>query len=373
MAFRPCVALLVVASTATPARAADPDVTLKLEAGSEVDSNAHRAPSGASTVGAAVGRLGVRFDLAGRAGEAVSYAVSALGAAKAFAGADSSSEDVAVAAADARIDVGSGAVAPGLRLSYYDVFGQADNALTLRTGDAAAALTVRAGDLRVAATAGWRFFTYKSLGNFDFDGPHAGLTVGHRVHGEDSSWQLAWAAAYGAAVRGYGNGALASICAPGAPIVPTCLAGTDAHRSDLFHDLAAQVTYTGGIILGLRLDLQVDDSNSFGQSLVRGRVELSGTAELFFDLVATAKVVLQVDAYPDGLLLGGDVGTFTTIEDEARNALILHLTRDLTDAWTLEGRVAAYANPFASSAIAYSRQTAYLGVVYTFRPASRAP
>jgi hypothetical protein len=361
--LRVAAAVLLVS---TAARAADPDVTMKLEAGSEVDSNAHRAPSGADAVGAAVGRLGLHLDLAGRAGDAAVYALDAVGAAKAFTS-GASSEDVAVAAADARIDLGAGAVAPGLRVSYYDVFGEADNALALRTGDAAAALTLRAGEVRVAAIAGWRFFTYKPLGAFDFDGPHAGMTVGQRFRGDDASWQLAWAAAYSASVRGYSSGALVSDCPPGAAIAPSCLLVSSTGRSDLFHDLAVDVTYTGAFILGLRLGLQVDDSNSFGQSLLRGRAELSGTAELVFDIVATAKIVLQIDAYPDGLLLGGDVGTFTTIEDEARNALILHFTRDLGDAWTLEARLCAYANPFASQAIAYSRQTAYLGVVYTFR------
>jgi len=357
---------LALVLAATTAAAEEPDWTLKLEAGSEVDSNVHRAPSGSDVVGAADGRLGVRYDISGRAGDAGRFAFDAVGAVKGFAGADASSEDVGVAAADLRFDWLVGAVVPGVRASYYEAFGADDNALALRTADAAGSLGLVAGDLRVLATAGWRTFTYKPDGSFDFDGPHAGLSVGQRFHSDDASRQLTWGVAYSAGVRRYSSPALANFCPPDMPVAPSCLAVTAQSRSDLFHDLAAELTYTSTFIVGLRLGLQINDSNSFAQSLVRGRGELSGTALLPGDFVVTAKLVLQVDAYVDGLLLGGDVGTFTTIEDEARNALILHITRDLTDNWTLEARLAAYQNAFAADAIAYSRQTAYLGLVYAF-------
>lgn len=358
--------LAFLLATAATAGAEEPDWTLKLEAGSEVDTNVHRAPSGSDVVAAPDGRLGIRYDVSGHAGDAGRFAFDAVGAVKGFAGGDASSEDVGVAAADLRFDWLVGALVPGVRASYYEAFGAADNALALRTVDAAAALGLAAGDLRVGAAAGWRFFSYKPDGAFDFDGPHAGLSVGQRFHSDDASRQLSWGAAYSAGVRRYSSPALANFCPPDMPIAPSCLAVTARSRSDLFHDLAADVTYTSTFILGLRLGLQVNDSNSFAQSLVRGRGELSATVELPGDFVVTAKLVLQVDAYVDGLLLGGDVGTFTTIEDEARNALIVHVTRDLSDAWTLEARFAAYQNAFAADAIAYSRQTGYIGLIYAF-------
>ena len=80
-----------------------------------------------------------------------------------------------------------------------------------------------------------------------------------------------------------------------------------------------------------------------------------------------AKLVLVVNQFLDALLLTGDVGTFITIEDEARNAAILHLTRDLSSRLTVEARYAFYANPFARASLEYRRHTLYLGLVYTFR------
>jgi hypothetical protein len=164
-------------------------------------------------------------------------------------------------------------------------------------------------------------------------------------------------------VRDYGGRALANLCRDDEPIAPACLLVTEMTRSDLFHDLGAEVAYTGAFIASLRYGLHLDDSNSFGQSLVRHRVELSGTIELFLDVFLNAKVVLIVNRFLDALLLAGDVGTFITIEDEARNGLILHATRDLGPRLTLEARYAFYTNPFAQAVLDYRRHTLYLGLV----------
>ncbi len=79
------------------------------------------------------------------------------------------------------------------------------------------------------------------------------------------------------------------------------------------------------------------------------------------------KLVLQLDRYSDGLLLGGDIGTFTTIEDETRNSIVIHATRELSKTWTAEARYAYYTNPFADDTTTYSRHTFYVGAVYTFQ------
>src|SRR5262249_39267209 len=68
---------LVLLCVAATAAAEEPDWTLKLEAGTEVDSNVHRAPSGSDVVGAADGRLGIRYDISGRAGDAGRFAFDA--------------------------------------------------------------------------------------------------------------------------------------------------------------------------------------------------------------------------------------------------------------------------------------------------------
>jgi hypothetical protein len=366
---RRLAALLVC--VAVRAAHADADWNLQLEAGSELDTNVHRTSTeiAPSLVGVDA-RVGGRFGLRARPAENGLFGLSLVGAAKAFAGSEASNEDVALVAGDARFDVALGDhLAPGLRLSYYDAGDEGAAGLGVRTGDAAAALTLRTDGPRLTASAGYRFFVYKPDANFDFRGGHVGLSLAHRVRRDDATWTLDAALAYTASQRGYDAPALANQCAPGAPVTATCLAVTRVDRADLFHDAAVELTYTGAFILGARYGIQVNDSNSFGQSLVRHRVELALTTDLVADLVLNAKGILQIDQYLDALLLGGDVGTFVSVEDEAKSGVIVHVTRELGDSWLAEARYAYYASPFGSQALPYQRQTVYLGLVYSWRSA----
>ncbi len=350
------------------------DLNLKLEAGSEVDTNVHRTTSeGSAPVTAAGARATIRVGASARPGERSLFRMAALAAARVWSGENASSANVAVASADARYDIAFGRLAPGVRASYYEaaeagsLSGSPGLDQDFRTGSAAATLTLRTeDDHRLEAAAGARFFVYKPNGEFDFTGAQLGATLARRVRLGEGDDELTYALGYTMSQRAFSGQALANQCSPGETIMVKCLYVTTLPRADLFHDAAVEVTWTRAFILGLRYSLQVNDSNSFGQSLVRHRVELSGTTELFADLYLNAKVILIVNQYLDALLLGGDVGTFTTIEDEARNAVILHLTRDVSERVTLEARYAYYANPFASRELAYRRQTFYLGMVVSW-------
>lgn len=280
---------------------------------------------------------------------------------------------MALVAADGRWDLALGSVAPGARVAYYDV-SDADNTdgsdsldHAFRTGAGALALTLRTpDDHRLEVSAGGRFFDYKPNRSFDFTGVFLGAQLGRRVRSEDATGELAYAGGYTLSERAYDGPALANDCGEGEPIVPSCLEVTSLGRADLFHAFFAEITWTRAFILGARYELQVNDSNSFGQSLIRHRLELSGTTELFADIFLNAQVVLIVNQFLDALLLAGDVGTFITIEDEARNAVILHLTRDLGPRLAVELRAALYTNPFADANLEYRRMTLYFGFVYDF-------
>ncbi len=348
------------------------DLTLKLEAGSELDTNVYRTTSEASSgVTAAGGRAAARLAASVRPASRALLRVGALAAAKFFP--EANSANIGVVAADVRLDVAVGRLAPGLRLGYYDAEEAGDAAggggldQDFRTGHAAASLTLRTeDDHRLEATAGGRFFVYKPNGDLDFTGAQLGLSLGRRVRLGDGKDELAYGLGYTLSQRAFAGNALANLCADDVPIAPSCLYLTSRARADLFHDAAVELTFTRAFIVGVRYALQLNDSNSFGQSLVRHRVELSGTAGLFWDLYLNAKVVLIVNRFLDALLLSGDVGTFTTIEDEARNAVILHLTRDIDARLTVEARYAFYANPLSSRELAYRRQTMYVGLVVRF-------
>jgi hypothetical protein len=351
-------------------------VELQLEAGGEIDSNVHRDPASQAPVTAPDARAAARLDLRLRPSPAATARLLATLAGKKFAGADAATEDVGVIALQALAQVAAGRLAPGIRASYLDAFqsgtetdtpGALDRAF--RTGDAAATLTLVAdGGHRLTASLGYRFFHDKPSPAFDFSGEQLGLAWTHTrtLGGDDDPTppELSVGLAYHGSRRGYDTPALANACAPGAAIAPACLVSAVETRDDLFHEVTAEVTYASARIWSARYQLQIDDSNSFGQSLIRHRLELSLTSELTSELVLHARVVVVVEQFLDSLLLSGDLGTFATIDDDARNALILHATHDVSPTTTLEARWSLYTDAFAPDSLAYRRQTFYLGMIY---------
>lgn len=360
-------------------------IQLKLEAGTEVDTNARRETStGDSFIAepAGVGRGAARLNLTFRPAPRRALRLSALAAGKLYQGitGDSpSEEDVAVLAADARYDarLASRPLGLGLRLSYYDAverdtFDDMGKSVDhdFRTGDATAQLTLLPdGGGRVTASFGWRAFQYKPAPSYDFAGEHAGIGYQRALERDGAgdepgpTWELA--VDYAIHRRAYDGPAYTRICADDAELTSACLAPSNLQRVDLLHIAAVEVGYAGERLWSARYELQVDDSNSFGQSLVRHRLELSATTEAWWSVFVTAKATAQVIQFLDPLLLSRDIGVLT-IEEENRNALTVHATRELGEAWALEARWALYTNEFATQELRYRRQTFYLGAVYSF-------
>jgi hypothetical protein len=376
------VAAVVVLATCARARADEPAVRLSLEAGSEIDTNPHRVSAAAmetyDPLPAAVARAGARFSLAWRPTPGRVVTASAVAAAKKFIGADdAAAEDVAVLTGDLRYDarVADKPLVWGARLSCYDALerddgpgGSADH--DFRTGDGALTLGL-AGEhaQRVTLALGYRVFDYKPDARYDFAGEHVQLEWRRSFEPDDAddgapedagSWDVA--AWYGLARRGYDGEAYANVCAPDTEL---CLIGTGHARVDLAHDAGAEVTYTGERIYSARYQAVALLSNSFGQSLVRHRLQLSATSELWWSVFVTASVVVQLNQFVDSLLLERNTGELT-IEDENRNAFTLHATRELgTGAhWAIEARYGFYSNEFATQTLRFRRQTAYLGLVF---------
>ncbi len=128
------------------------------------------------------------------------------------------------------------------------------------------------------------------------------------------------------------------------------------------------MVYTGRRIYSARYELTVNDSNSFGETLVRQRLRLGFTTELVRELYLTAEATALVHIYLDPLLIARDEQalTFVSIDEENRNSLSLHLSRALSRTWALEGRYAIYSNEFTNQELTFRRQTVYLGVVYRY-------
>ena len=382
-------AVVVLLAGDAPATAA-PRVSAELEAAGELDSNPHREGEGGTQAieAAGVARTGAQLRLSQRLGRHA-YRVRFAGAVKKFFGEDAEAEDVAVASGDARWNLVTSDenVIVGVRGSYYEAFertttvdvelpdgGTAQRSLDLdfRTGDAAAQLALAGEDGdRLTASAGWRTFHYKPSAAFDFRGPFLGLTwtraweLGDDAQLEDDPRSIETSASLGTQLRGYDGTGYTNICPDyeGADDPELCLVASGRARRDLFHSASMELTYTGRRIVGLRYELHVNDSTSFGESLIRHRVELSGTSALFAGIVGTARLLVQVNQFLDPALRAGDRGTFVTIEDEGRNAVLLHATRDLTDGLAVEARYAFYSNEFSQAETSYRRHVATLGLV----------
>jgi hypothetical protein len=371
---------------ANPALAGADGAEVTLEAGSEYDSNVHHTEVVDATTDPVVAsplvRFGGRLRRAWRSGQNRRAALAAVVAAKLFAEAEGGSENVTALALDGTYDVGLPArrAVVTARGSYYDAFGVdalgegPNTARTFAVADGGGALTLAGpGSHRVSAHGGWRHFRYKPDHDFDWNGPTYGLRYAtalwrDEADGEADATSVDVVASYRLERRGFQGGAFDNGCAEGTPVEPACFVPTGLSRIDLLHAAAAEITYTGDRMYSGRYEVQVNDSNSFGQSLVRHRFELTLTSELPAEIFATAKLIIQYNTFLDELLLARDVSalTFVSIEDENRNALVLHAARDVTATWTVEARYALFTNEFATEEVKFRRQTGYLGLIYRF-------
>jgi hypothetical protein len=381
------------------ARAVADDLTwsLKLEGGSEFDTNIHRfEDTGADDVvaddvvndieSAPVARGGARLQTAWRPGKRHRAGLMAFAGGKLYGTETGQDENVIIVAGDGQHhwSLPRRSAALGARATYYDTLGYRPGGGEPRVeprhfsmAGAELALTLLGPDQhRLVMTGGYRRFRYKPSDYFHWSGDVYGLRYQTTTWRGDPDTDLDAASmdiivSYELERRGYQGDALTNICPPDQQPQPQCVSPlTGTARADLHHAGAAELLYTGDRIYSARYELSVTDSNSFGQSLVRQRLELGVTTELAARVFVTAKAALQLDIFLDTLLLARDVNAqdFTTIDDENRNSVSIHLARDITRAWTLEGRYALFTNEFATQESTFRRQVFYLGVVYQYQP-----
>jgi hypothetical protein len=393
---RTAAALAAAAIAAgAPARAAaqeagaddEVDWNLQIEGGSEYDSNVHRVETSdgrpGNVVGSPLARLGARQRLTWRRNPRERLSLSSHGGLKLFTSDDGQTENVAILSADGGYDWGvpsRGAIV-GLSGSYYDAIPyevsdsmESSGSRAFRTvnGEASATLVGPSGH-RLAALAGYRVFHYKPDSDLDWQGEHVGLVYQSTFWRgdpdvDDDAASIDLSAGYRVERRDFDDIARTSTCANQDSPNPNCAAPTTLERADLNHAIAAEAVYTGRRVYSARYELQINDSNSLGESLVRQRLRLSLTTELFKDLYLTAEGTVLVHIYLDPLLVARDEQalTFVSIDEENRNSLSLHLSRPIAAGWALEGRYAIYSNEFTNQELTFRRQTVYLGAVYRY-------
>ncbi|MBK6689692.1 MAG: hypothetical protein IPG45_34825 [Deltaproteobacteria bacterium] len=220
--------------------------------------------------------------------------------------------------------------------------------------------------------ASYLWFGFRSDDHFDYGGPRAGVGATYRpiprlaisLHGDLIYRRYA------------GNGlvvATATLPNPDGsfprlpyPIycetpgeLPDNYTCTPRLRRDTEVQLAAGVTYRGGILVGGQYLLRRQRSTSELENVDRHRLTLFGTVGLPLDLTLSGLAALQINT---GASLTDN--RFLAEDDENQNSLQLQLRRPLFEGLSIEARYALFANQFSTAAANFVRHTVYLGVSY---------
>ena len=276
-------------------------------------------------------------------------------------------------------------VAPFLHLAlvgdYYDAW-QLDVApyrhFDFRSGSALARVYFvdRLGE--VTLSGGYRGFQYKPDPYFDFQAAQAtayGVARAHFGANDDheldvaATWHLERRYFSGVVEEFQQNNELDPMlrCAYGHEILDRCLVAGSALRADWFQEMGLELTYVGPLLAAVGYGIQLNQSNSFGQSLLRQLVTVKLSYRLPWNLYATVKAQLYITKYLDPVLLDRQVNTqtFITIEDENRNAVIVDLERPFAGTGlALDARYSVYTNELSPSPVSFLRQVVYLGLTY---------
>lgn len=350
--------------------------TVTIESGAEADSNIQRVDGTLPRIAAPAGRAGVRIDdsdhlLGG------GYVLRLSGLARMVAtsktGLENVTENVMLVAGESRWlhPLGSRPVAAGIHLTAADAFSITGGigARTFRNLGADAVLALGREDHHLTLELGGRDFSYKPDHMFDWRGPVANARLDvtlWQTSGKTESLDLATTLGFEA--RDYGSHAIAN-CAPDNPNAEPCSIPTALHRRDRYQRAGVELNWTGQVVATGEYQATVISSNSFGQSLTRQRIMASVTMELPGKIFGTMTATLQLDQYPDGVLLELDKNLlhqeFTNLEDENRSSLQILLTRALSSSWSVEARGAAWRDLANTSDASFRRELIYAGVIYS--------
>lgn len=376
----PWLLLAATARAQDEAPASDQRLTLRGEAGLEVDSNAHRSELIAGALNPPiVESLVQRFVLSGSLSDVIAdgqgITMGATAAGKLFDAAAARDEDVAIAQTALAWQT---SLRPGATLAlsgaYYEAFQRASaNLLDALERHDFRSLTPSAQlgwplaeRLDLTATAGYRLFVFKPDRDFDFQAPTAALDL-HWARPSERSAD--WEASAGASVeyRTFGGPALIGNC----PTPGLACAGPDTRR-DTFLVGHVELTRVGTVLAAVGYALQDNRSNSYGEPVIRNAFSARFAAPLPLGFMLAARGELVFASYPQPpplrqVTVGSDT-TVESIDNENRCSVRADLSRDLTDRLRLYARYTYYVNELAmGSPVSYHRQTALLSLQYDFQ------
>lgn len=370
-------ALLLLIGDSRPVNAAfAPRYGLRLEAGAEQDTNPTRVekirgevdPAGAPLVPSALSRFVGTIDIAAPVAARQAFALSVSVAGKRFFNETAASiEDVLIAQAQASHTVTLGAgTALALTGAYYDVFQPATRfARDFRSTSPALRLDQALAGGQLSLGVGHRWFSYKVFPDYDFVGPTAALGYRRVIAARAEPGSADWDWSTGLSIEARRFAGLACKDSDNCPPAP----GTAAvdHRNR-FWTAQLELNRTGAFLFGGGAAAQLNQSNGFGESLLRGLFHLRAVFMLPFELALSARAEAILTHYRESIPLQRHAMTgvpLVTIEDEGRSTVRVELVRPVGSHWEVGARYTLYSNALLRPIdVSYRRQTALLFVAF---------
>jgi hypothetical protein len=341
----------------------------RLEDGLEYDTNPARTESiaGTSTQPAAPASLLARLVASGSLlaplGQHNDLALSGALGGKWFADSGARAENVLVvqAAASDTLHLGQRTQA-ALSGAYYDVFQRRSFDLP-DFRSAAPSLRLDQGlgqSVLVSLGGGYRWFTFKPDDAYSFAAPTAFLAIRHTLPGDllDGGADWEWSAGGSVEARDFKGPA----CTPSG-----CgdTSGVPRH-TDRFWVGHAEFSRTGRWLFGSGAAMHVNQSNSFGEALVRGLFHVRAVIPLPWDLSLSVRGEVVATRYADALTFLQPVAGLpsASIEDESRSTFRIDVARLFEGRFELGVRYVYYTSAPASGALGFRRQTALLYLAF---------
>jgi hypothetical protein len=334
---------------------------VRLEGGGEYDSNPGRreqvegSTAPAEVTAATALRLVSTLDLALLTSGGHLFSVGVEGAGKRYLDPVVQEEDLLVLDGRFAADFALGERNRlALQLSHYDALQRAEalpDARDFRSTSPSLRFEHRRDRARFSGGAGWRWFVFKPERSFDFQAPTAFLSYWQSVSPplEEPGAEWDWRVTASFEGRRFST----NRCVAGAACPPTVPAD---RRMDRFYAATAEVNRTAEVLIGAGLAGQLNDSNSYGESLLRGAVYLRGVLLLPWQLSLAARAELVATRYADAVQVGRDpAGAFLSIEEEGRTTLRVELMRPLGNHAEAGLRYSFWTTALGTETVSYQR------------------
>ncbi|MCG3172561.1 MAG: hypothetical protein GMKNLPBB_00715 [Myxococcota bacterium] len=203
---------------------------------------------------------------------------------------------------------------------------------------------------------GVRGFAFHPDPTFSFVAPSVGGSLRQGIVGK-----LAAAAGYDLFLKNFSSAAFVRVADPTGKVA---VAQGEASRSDNLHALSFNLSWTGSFIAEGGYLLQINNSNSVGESITRHRVTAGVTFVPFWEIFAQLQGQLQFTRFGDGIFLSQTL--FLENDDENQSAVMAAIGREIGSGFTLQGQYKLFASEFSRNGAVFTRHVITFGITWRF-------